>query len=95
MSPLGFDAKKMYSFVAKRFANTTAKVQEQALNWLQTLTMLDIMIPLEQLFTMFNDGVTSLKSFMGETKEDAFPKSNDQERSSMSKIYIFFFQKQK
>ncbi|XP_012272273.1 protein unc-79 homolog [Orussus abietinus] len=57
MSPLGFDAKKMYNFVAKRFKNTSAKVQEQALNWLQTLTMLEIMIPLNQLFSMFSDGV--------------------------------------
>lgn len=57
MSPLGFDAKKMYNFVAKRFINTSPKVQEQALNWLQTLTMLEIMIPLCQLFSMFSDGV--------------------------------------
>lgn len=62
MSPLGFDAKKMYNFVAKRFLNTTAKVQEQALNWLQILTMLEIMIPLTQLFSMFGDGVKIMKS---------------------------------
>jgi len=35
MSPLGFDAKKLYRFVAVRFKKTSAKVQEQALNWLQ------------------------------------------------------------
>jgi hypothetical protein len=35
MSPLGFDAKKLYHFVAVRFKKTSAKVQEQALNWLQ------------------------------------------------------------
>lgn len=35
MSPLGFDAKKMYQFVAGRFQKTSAKVQEQALHWLQ------------------------------------------------------------
>jgi hypothetical protein len=35
MSPLGFDAKKLYYFVAVRFKKTSAKVQEQALNWLQ------------------------------------------------------------
>ncbi|XP_046744184.1 protein unc-79 homolog isoform X3 [Diprion similis] len=62
MSPLGFDAKKMYNFVAKRFVNTTAKVQEQALNWLQILTMLEIMIPLTQLFSMFGDGVEVMKA---------------------------------
>lgn len=60
MSPLGFDAKKMYNFVSKRFINTSAKVQEQALNWLQTLTILDIIIPLTQLFTMFSDGVDAM-----------------------------------
>lgn len=62
MSPLGFDAKKMYNFVAKRFVNTSAKVQEQALNWLQTLTMLEIMIPLSQLFSIFSDGVAIMQS---------------------------------
>lgn len=35
MSPLGFDAKKMYHFVAIRFKNISAKTQEQALYWLQ------------------------------------------------------------
>ncbi|KAF7993840.1 hypothetical protein HCN44_011109 [Aphidius gifuensis] len=62
MSPLGFDAKKMYNFVAKRFTNTSAKVQEQALNWLQTLTLLDITIPLTQLFSMFTDGVDAMSA---------------------------------
>lgn len=37
MSPLGFDAKKMYQFVASRFQNTDVKVQEQALRWLQVI----------------------------------------------------------
>ncbi|XP_063983209.1 protein unc-79 homolog isoform X2 [Diachasmimorpha longicaudata] len=68
MSPLGFDAKKMYNFVAKRFINTSAKVQEQALNWLQTLTMLEITIPLTQLFSMFSDGV----AVMGTTNTAEF-----------------------
>lgn len=35
MSPLGFDAKKMYNFVGLRFKNVSAGVQEQALHWLQ------------------------------------------------------------
>lgn len=35
MSPLGFDAKKMYNFVGLRFKNASAGVQEQALRWLQ------------------------------------------------------------
>lgn len=72
MSPLGFDAKKMYNFVAKRFVNTSAKVQEQALNWLQTLTMLQIMIPLSQLFAIFSDGVAVMQS-MNSTESELKP----------------------
>ena len=35
MSPLGFDATQMYNFIAVRFKNTSASVQEQTLTWLQ------------------------------------------------------------
>ncbi|XP_032682267.1 protein unc-79 homolog isoform X3 [Odontomachus brunneus] len=80
MSPLGFDAKKMYNFVAKRFINTSAKVQEQALNWLQTLTMLQIMIPLSQLFAIFSDGVAvmqSMNSAESELKPSKSTKNGD------------------
>lgn len=35
LSPLGFEIKQMYSFLTQRFENTTARVQEQALLWLQ------------------------------------------------------------
>lgn len=80
MSPLGFDAKKMYNFVAKRFVNTSAKVQEQALNWLQTLTMLEIMIPLGQLFSIFRDGVAvmqSMNSAESELKPNKSTKDSD------------------
>jgi len=35
MSPLGFDATKLYNFIGVRFKCTTAKVQEQALTWIQ------------------------------------------------------------
>lgn len=61
MSPLGFDAQKMYHFVTLRFENTTSKVQEQALHWLQTLTMLEIVIPLHLLFSIFGEGVKHAK----------------------------------
>lgn len=61
MSPLGFDAKTMYNFVAIRFEKTTAKVQQQALHWLQILSKLEILIPLSQLFAMFGDGVRIMK----------------------------------
>lgn len=61
MSPLGFDAQAMYNFVTIRFEKTTAKVQQQALHWLQILTKLEILIPLPQLFSMFGDGVRIMK----------------------------------
>ena len=72
MNPLGFDAKRMYNFVAKRFINTCAKVQEQALNWLQTLSMLEISIPLCQLFSMFSDGVAVMGT-MNSTESEQKP----------------------
>ncbi|CAH2007924.1 unnamed protein product [Acanthoscelides obtectus] len=61
MSPLGFNAKKMYHFVAIRFQNTSAKIQQQALHWLQTLTLLEIVIPLHLLFSIFGEGVSCMK----------------------------------
>ncbi|XP_043278465.1 protein unc-79 homolog isoform X2 [Venturia canescens] len=90
MSPLGFDAKKMYSFVAKRFVNTSAKVQEQALNWLQTLTMLAITIPLSQLFSMFSDGVavmhTTNSSDLDEKSYKSRKNSEADERSNICPV---------
>jgi hypothetical protein len=64
LDPLGFDAKAMYNFITIRFEKTTAKVQMQALHWLQVLTRLEILIPLTQLFTMFGDGVRIMKHGM-------------------------------
>lgn len=60
-NPLGFDAKTLYNFVTIRFEKTTAKVQQQALHWLQILSKLEILIPLSQLFAMFGDGVRIMK----------------------------------
>jgi hypothetical protein len=82
MNSLGFDVKKMYNFIAKRFVNTSAKVQEQALNWLQTLTMLEITLPLDQLFSIFSDGVTvmqSMSSAESELKPSKSSKDDDEE----------------
>lgn len=62
MSPLGFDTTKMYNFISQRFINVSAVVQEQALKWLQTLTMLEIIIPLNLLFSMFKDGIEAMQS---------------------------------
>ncbi|KAL3290395.1 hypothetical protein HHI36_023736 [Cryptolaemus montrouzieri] len=73
MSPLGFDEKKMYHFVAERFRRTSAKVQEQALHWLQTLTLLEIIIPLNLLFTIFEDGVSRMKNGTEEKEEPLIP----------------------
>ncbi|XP_072766929.1 protein unc-79 homolog isoform X2 [Anoplolepis gracilipes] len=81
MNSLGFDTKKMYNFVAKRFVNTSAKIQEQALNWLQTLTMLEITIPLDQLFSIFSDGVAVMQSMScaeSEQKPSKSTKDNDE-----------------
>ncbi|XP_043792736.1 protein unc-79 homolog isoform X9 [Apis laboriosa] len=89
MSPLGFDAKKMYNFVAKRFVNTCAKVQEQALNWLQTLTMLEISIPLCQLFSMFSDGVAvmgAMNSTESEQKPSKGTKKEDDEGNAICSV---------
>ncbi|XP_030755941.1 protein unc-79 homolog [Sitophilus oryzae] len=77
MSPLGFDSKKMYHFVAIRFQQTSAKVQQQALKWLQTLTLLEISTPLHLLFSIFGDGVTSMKE--GANHGDTVPIEQPQE----------------
>ncbi|XP_055534340.1 protein unc-79 homolog isoform X11 [Wyeomyia smithii] len=82
MSPLGFDAEAMYSFVTIRFEKTTAKVQQQALHWLQNLTKLEILIPLQQLFSMFGDGVRIMKHGM----QTDFHKDRDGKTGSGSKL---------
>ncbi|KAK9889170.1 hypothetical protein WA026_004451 [Henosepilachna vigintioctopunctata] len=73
MSPLGFDENKMYHFVAERFTKTNSKVQEQALHWLQTLTLLEIVIPLNLLFTIFEDGISHMKSGTQVKEEPLIP----------------------
>ncbi|XP_057672302.1 protein unc-79 homolog isoform X3 [Diorhabda carinulata] len=70
MSPLGFNAKKMFQFVSFRFQKTSAKVQQQALQWLQTLTLLEIIIPLNLLFTIFGEGVSFMKEGIVESDGD-------------------------
>ncbi|KAG8292811.1 Protein unc-79 [Homalodisca vitripennis] len=67
MSPLGFEVKKLFHFISVRFKQTTPKVMEQALNWLQVLTILDIVIHRHLLFTFFEDGINSMKE--GDIKE--------------------------
>ncbi|XP_022658130.1 protein unc-79 homolog isoform X4 [Varroa destructor] len=61
LSPLGFEIKQMYSFLTQRFDCTSARVQEQALFWLQIITQLEVPVPLSLLFSMFKQGVESSK----------------------------------
>ncbi|XP_076284317.1 UNC-79 domain-containing protein isoform X2 [Lasioglossum baleicum] len=88
MSPLGFNTKKMYNFVAKRFVNTCAKVQEQALNWLQTLTMLEISIPLCQLFSMFSDGVAVMGAMNSSESGQKPTKGSKKEDKDGNAIFV-------
>lgn len=60
LSPLGFTTKQMYEFISIRLDNTTAPVQEQALNWIQLLTMLEIPIPIKLLLSMCESAMPSL-----------------------------------
>lgn len=82
MSPLGFDAKTMYNFVTIRFEKTTAKVQQQALHWLQVISKLEILIPLTQLFAMFGDGVRIMKHSVQHEREREYKegKSHSKEK---------------
>ncbi|XP_039288508.1 protein unc-79 homolog isoform X2 [Nilaparvata lugens] len=82
MSPLGFDAKKLYQFVSIRFKQTTPKVQEQALNWLQVLTALEIVIPLHLLFSFFEEGINSLKQTGSSNEEE----KRDGRKTSISPV---------
>lgn len=85
MSPLGFDAKKMYRFLSIRFKKTTSKVQEQALNWLQVLTTLEIVVPLSLLFSVFNDGIKVMQPSV-KTKEKSSNHLVAEEESRRSSI---------
>ncbi|XP_026830601.1 protein unc-79 homolog, partial [Ooceraea biroi] len=86
MNSLGFDTKKMYNFVAKRFVNTSAKVQEQALNWLQTLTMLEITLPLDQLFSIFSDGVAVMQAMSSAEPEPSKSTKDDEENVTCTMV---------
>ncbi|XP_071164350.1 protein unc-79 homolog isoform X1 [Mytilus edulis] len=60
MCPLPFTLEKMYCFISERFTDPSAYVQEQALQWLQILSTLDIIIPMHMLLGMFLKGVQNL-----------------------------------
>ncbi|KAG9510802.1 Protein unc-79-like protein [Fragariocoptes setiger] len=60
LSPLGFTTTQMYNFIRSRFEDTSNTNQEQTLYWLQILTMLEIPIPIDFLYSMLHSGVKSL-----------------------------------
>lgn len=100
MSPLGFDAITMYHFVAIRFEKTTAKVQQQALHWLQVISKLEILIPLTTLFAMFGDGVRIMKHGVQHEISKAKERDNKTKdaprRSSICELHsLLFFEKKK
>ncbi|XP_014665214.1 PREDICTED: protein unc-79 homolog, partial [Priapulus caudatus] len=47
LCPLPFSVEKMYNFVSVRFKNCPSPVQEQALEWLQLLSSLEIYLPMD------------------------------------------------
>jgi hypothetical protein len=61
MSPLGFDAQQMFRFLAVRFRGTHLCVQQQTLNWLQLLSSLHIVVPIDLLVNIFQEGVNTSK----------------------------------
>ena len=52
--------KKMRAGVVNPLNLLSSQVQQQALQWLQKLCLMNIHIPLEILFEMFNDGIDTL-----------------------------------
>ncbi|CAI2726870.1 unnamed protein product [Schistosoma spindalis] len=58
--PFPFLPQKVYHFASERFINTPVSVQDQALSWLEILTIVEVPIPMKELLTMFAAGVASL-----------------------------------
>ncbi|GFR86925.1 Unc-79-like protein, partial [Elysia marginata] len=71
MCPLPFNLPKMYNFVSDRFDDVSASVMEQALQWLQILGSLDIVIPIHQILNMFKCGVDKIGSDVAEASAAA------------------------
>ncbi|ODN04336.1 Protein unc-79 [Orchesella cincta] len=80
MNPLGFEARQMYQFIAVRFHQTSHKVKEQALKWLQVLSKLEIVIPLYFIFSIFREGIRP--------KTDKVPKRGSVSQSADTKDVI-------
>lgn len=62
LSPLGLPPKQMYHFISICFERANPIDQEQALSWLQILTLLEIPVPINLLNSMFLTGIKSLVS---------------------------------
>jgi hypothetical protein len=58
----------------------------QALHWLQVLTRLEILIPLQQLFNMFGDGVRIMKHGVQHenTMKEKLGKQNAKDKDHLS-----------
>ncbi|OXA59651.1 Protein unc-79 [Folsomia candida] len=85
MNPLGFDARQMYQFIAVRFHQTSHKVKEQALRWLQVLSKLEIVIPLYFIFSIFREGIRP-KSEKVPKRGSVSTQSRDNENASKDVI---------
>ncbi|KAL5112757.1 hypothetical protein TcWFU_008571 [Taenia crassiceps] len=57
--PFPFLPAKVYHFAGERFIDATAPVQDQVLSWLEILTVVEVAIPIKELFTMFRSGVSA------------------------------------
>ncbi|ESO85360.1 hypothetical protein LOTGIDRAFT_154853 [Lottia gigantea] len=76
MCPLPFTLEKMYHFITERFADSSASVQEQALQWLQILSSLDIIIPMHLFLKMCKVGVEQINSDPEDVTNGTERKSN-------------------
>uniref|UniRef100_A0ABD2W3C7 Uncharacterized protein n=1 Tax=Trichogramma kaykai TaxID=54128 RepID=A0ABD2W3C7_9HYME len=77
MNPSGFGTEKMYKFILKRFSMTDMTIHKQALGWLQTLSMIDIIIPLPQIFDMFEVAVQTSQREAQDEKNSTREKCNN------------------
>ncbi|GBP28888.1 Protein unc-79 homolog [Eumeta japonica] len=73
---ISVEDKNIYNFAAMRFQNTEPDIQMSALIWFQTISFLEVKIPLPQLFDMFSKGVQKLPEKSAKTKEEGSGDSN-------------------
>ena len=56
ISPVSFGPESMFHCISVRFERRPTETQEQALNWLQLLSQMEIVIPIDILLKMFTKG---------------------------------------